>query len=107
MTTALEPCTRTANWWHCPTWCQPDQCYGGGTFHGVTTTRVHAAVHYAAAAANPDYPSRLINLELVTLQVEDPDTGVQPTETVLRIGDRSITATPTLAAGLADALRNL
>lgn len=104
--TALAPNPVADRWWNCPTWCQPAHCYGGGTHLGIVTARVHTAVHYAAAATNPDFPSHLTNVELVTIQIEDPDGGLSPAETVLRIGDRSIAAGP-IAAGLADALRAL
>ncbi len=104
--TALAPNRTADRWGPCPNWCQPDQCRGGGTFHGITTVRVHMAVHYAAAAPNPDFPRHLTNIELATIQVEDPDTGLGPMESVLRIGDRSIAAGP-IAAGLADALKGL
>ncbi len=104
--TAVAPSPVADRWGPCPDWCDPAQCRGGGTFHGITTVRVHMAVHYAAVAANPDFPRHLINVELVTLQVEDPDTGLAPKETVLRIGDRSIAA-ESIADGLANALKTL
>ncbi len=104
--TALAPSAVADRWGPCPDWCQPAQCTGGGTFHGIRTVRVHMAVHYAAAAPNPDFPRHLTNIELATIQVEDPDTGLGPVETVLRIADRSIDAT-SIAAGLADALHKI
>ncbi len=104
--TALAPNRTADRWGPCPDWCQPGQCSGGGTFLGIDTVRVHMAVHYAAAAPNPDFPTHLTNIELATIQVEDPDTGLGPVETVLRIADRSIDATA-IADGLGDALKKL
>lgn len=104
--TVLAPSPVADRWWNCPAWCDPANCYGGSTHLGIVTARVHTAVHYAAAATNPDFPAHLTNIELVTLQIEDPDGGLPPAETVLRIGDRSIDA-KSIADGLAAALRGL
>ncbi len=101
--TALAPSPVADRWGPCPDWGQPGRCGGGDTNYGITTPRIHTAVHYAAAATNPDFPRHLTNIELATIQVEDPDTGLGPVETVLRIADRSIDATA-IADGLANAL---
>ncbi len=106
MTTVLEPrtATPTSGWWTCPDWCDPTKCWGGDTFHGITTARIHTRIHYTHAGVDPDRTGRTTVVELVTTQAEDIHLGPEPAVKALRIGDHAIAGAEDFADGLAAAL---